>query len=228
MLEASARKADSYGVSVSADDGPGQMLVRCDEDLSSIASDVEALLEELSNLRAMTERLLTDDAQQRARAAEYETEALRLKSEHSEALRRAAGFEFALQEADARVNGSETRTANLERELDEMQRTLADRERLLSRAQHQLEETRTQFAHREDEPSTPSGVSPAVGNAHETVAGHVSFGGFPDGYRVTSSDERCPPPGERIEIDGHRFVVARVGRSPLPSDERPCAFLLAQ
>ena len=49
---------------------------------------------------------------------------------------------------------------------------------------------------------------------------------LPDGYRLTTSDERCARPGDRLVVDEHSFLVTKVGRSPLPDDPRPCAFLL--
>ena len=59
-----------------------------------------------------------------------------------------------------------------------------------------------------------------------SAAGHLRFAPFPEGYRLIASDERCSRPGDLIEVDGRRFSVTRVGRSPLPHDERQCAFLL--
>ena len=46
------------------------------------------------------------------------------------------------------------------------------------------------------------------------------------GYALSESAGPPPRAGERVDVDDKRFRVARVGRSPLPSDERPCAFLL--
>ena len=60
----------------------------------------------------------------------------------------------------------------------------------------------------------------------ETVTTHLRFVALPDGYRLTTSDERCARPGDRLVVDEHSFLVTKVGRSPLPDDPRPCAFLL--
>jgi len=58
-----------------------------------------------------------------------------------------------------------------------------------------------------------------------TAHGHVLFAPFPEGYRLVGSDRPCPHPGEVVDAEGRSFVVARVGRSPLPTDDRSCAFL---
>ena len=40
------------------------------------------------------------------------------------------------------------------------------------------------------------------------------------------ADEPAPPIGAVVDVDGSRFVVDGVGRSPLPGDRRECAFLV--
>jgi hypothetical protein len=44
-------------------------------------------------------------------------------------------------------------------------------------------------------------------------------------YALVERDGPVPTRGETIEVDGSRFLVARVGRSPLPSDDRACVYL---
>ena len=65
-----------------------------------------------------------------------------------------------------------------------------------------------------------------ISDASDQRTGHVRFAAFPEGYRLEISDAPCAHPGELVELDGRRFLVTRVGRSPLPGDKRPCAFLL--
>jgi hypothetical protein len=58
--------------------------------------------------------------------------------------------------------------------------------------------------------------------------GHVRFLATPDGYALSGSEESCPGPGDFVEVDGSGYLVARTGPSPLPGDERPCAFLVLE
>jgi hypothetical protein len=44
-------------------------------------------------------------------------------------------------------------------------------------------------------------------------------------YRFLDRDGPAPAAGDTLEVEGAAFVVTRVGRSPVPGDERPCAYL---
>ncbi len=44
-------------------------------------------------------------------------------------------------------------------------------------------------------------------------------------YELVERDGATPAPGEQVELEGESFVVARVGRSPLPFDRRSCVYL---
>jgi hypothetical protein len=59
------------------------------------------------------------------------------------------------------------------------------------------------------------------------VAGkHLLFVTRPTGYELAERDGDPPAPGELVELDGEgRFVVSKVAPSPLPDDERLCAYL---
>ena len=48
-----------------------------------------------------------------------------------------------------------------------------------------------------------------------------------DGYRLVALDVAPPALGESLEVEGERFDVLRLGRSPLPGDERRCVYLAA-
>ena len=50
----------------------------------------------------------------------------------------------------------------------------------------------------------------------------------PTGYEVAEREGEPPAPGSAIELedDGGRYVVAKVASSPLPGDERRCAYLV--
>ncbi len=59
------------------------------------------------------------------------------------------------------------------------------------------------------------------------VEGYVAFAPTSEGYRLVQVPGRPPELGATVEIDGieGRLVVTRFGRSPLPLDSRPCAYL---
>jgi chromosome segregation ATPase len=57
---------------------------------------------------------------------------------------------------------------------------------------------------------------------------YVAFVTTDDGYRVVDCEGAPPFLGQVIELPGHEGTmlrVARLGRSPLPFDDRPCAYL---
>ena len=57
------------------------------------------------------------------------------------------------------------------------------------------------------------------------MAGHLVFVWKPSGYELAEREGDAPPPGAEVEDGESRFVVTRVAPSPLPGDERPCAYL---
>jgi hypothetical protein len=57
---------------------------------------------------------------------------------------------------------------------------------------------------------------------------HLLFITRPSGYELAEREGDPPAPGDAVELDGAgRFVVAKVAPSPLPDDDRPCAYLQA-
>lgn len=56
---------------------------------------------------------------------------------------------------------------------------------------------------------------------------HLLFVTKPSGYELVERDGDAPEPGAQIEVgeDGVRYTVSKVGPSPLPQDERLCAYL---
>jgi hypothetical protein len=58
--------------------------------------------------------------------------------------------------------------------------------------------------------------------------GHVLFVSKPTGYELVPGEGDPPETGAVVELDGQdgRWFVTRIGPSPLPSDKRPCAYLL--
>jgi hypothetical protein len=51
----------------------------------------------------------------------------------------------------------------------------------------------------------------------------------PTGYELAERQGDPPAAGEEIELEGDRgrFIVSKVAPSPLPQDERVCAYLQA-
>jgi hypothetical protein len=55
---------------------------------------------------------------------------------------------------------------------------------------------------------------------------HLLFVSRPTGYELAERDGEPPAPGQEIELDGGgSFIVVKVAPSPLPQDDRPCAYL---
>jgi hypothetical protein len=59
------------------------------------------------------------------------------------------------------------------------------------------------------------------------AAGYVAFVPTPDGYRLVELPGKLPGVGRPVQLEGDERVllVMRHGRSPLPFDPRPCAYL---
>jgi hypothetical protein len=58
---------------------------------------------------------------------------------------------------------------------------------------------------------------------------HLLFVSRPTGYVLVERDGEPPQRGSRIDLEdgGGSFVVSKLGPSPLPHDDRPCAYLQA-
>ena len=64
----------------------------------------------------------------------------------------------------------------------------------------------------------------------EHLAGHehedcVLYVGGPSGYRLVVHEGSLPARGDRLLLAGRAYRVLRLGPSPLPADDRRCAFL---
>ena len=61
------------------------------------------------------------------------------------------------------------------------------------------------------------------------TSGHLLFIWTAAGYRLEEHAGDAPQPGSSVAIaDGTLFTVQKLGASPLPSDPRPCAFLIRE
>ena len=54
---------------------------------------------------------------------------------------------------------------------------------------------------------------------------HLLFVTKPSGYELIERDGDPPAAGEAVEVEELSFTVTKVGPSPLPQDERACAYL---
>jgi hypothetical protein len=65
----------------------------------------------------------------------------------------------------------------------------------------------------------------ANGSSAAAATTHLVFVTAPGGYALQVAGGAAPAPGERVVFDGDVRVVAKLGPSPLPGDERRCAYL---
>jgi len=59
----------------------------------------------------------------------------------------------------------------------------------------------------------------------EVRGDHLLFAWTPQGYALHDSLGDVPDVGSRVSVNGHEYEVAKLARSPLPGDERRCAYL---
>jgi hypothetical protein len=55
--------------------------------------------------------------------------------------------------------------------------------------------------------------------------GYLVFVWTPRGYELRERDGDPPAVGAEVEENGTTLRVAKIGPSPLPGDDRPCAYL---
>jgi len=58
------------------------------------------------------------------------------------------------------------------------------------------------------------------------VERYLLFVWAPTGYELREQDGDPPAVGAEVEQDGQLMRVSKVAPSPLPGDDRPCAYLL--
>ena len=113
----------------------------------------------------------------------------------------------------AAVERREQALAELEQALEQRAAELAERERLLT-----------------TEASSGPGAELVALRAPGQAAGATAVDGHllyvsDGGYRIVERPGESQPVGALVELDGITYTVTRVGRSPLPGDRRPCAYL---
>jgi hypothetical protein len=58
------------------------------------------------------------------------------------------------------------------------------------------------------------------------MASYLLFVWTPRGYELREREGQPPAVGAEVEEDGLRMRVSKIAPSPLPHDDRPCAYLL--
>lgn len=53
---------------------------------------------------------------------------------------------------------------------------------------------------------------------------YLVFVWSPAGYELREQDGDPPQVGEQVEVEGRVLVITKVGASPLPGDDRVCAY----
>ena len=238
------------------DESPGSpemsRFVEFDESLSSIAGEVDDLQETLARLRGQSEEVERLLEEREVELAENELERSRLADECATAREERAEAQTSLAEAASQVDGLRIQMASLEQALSQREDELAEgelaRARLaddcararegllgaqasLADANAQLHARDAQVAALDDElgllrlrVEMPQ-ASVSEPSEHSL---HLRLVPYRAGYELVESPGPPPDAGTRVDVGSTRFSVARVGRSPLPDDARPCAFLLAE
>jgi hypothetical protein len=54
--------------------------------------------------------------------------------------------------------------------------------------------------------------------------GYLIFVWSPAGYELREQEGDAPKVGDQVEVDGRALLITKVGASPLPGDDRVCAY----
>jgi hypothetical protein len=180
--------------------------------------DLERREEQLRDARASIERLLRlgqRDLDLR------ESDLVRLGRELTERQVHVENEEAELARRRVELGAVELKRAALE----QRDRALAAREASVEAREAEVEpgiEAGTEVEAEVEEPVVES-ASDAVSDEEESTFVLFVPGA---GYRLAEVVRKSPTVGEQLELDDTLYVVARVGRSPLPGDDRRCAYLM--
>jgi uncharacterized Zn finger protein len=53
---------------------------------------------------------------------------------------------------------------------------------------------------------------------------YLLFAWAPTGYELREQEGELPKVGDVVDVNGRRVSITKIGVSPLPGDNRPCAF----
>lgn len=187
------------------------------EQLAATVADLQRREERARELRTAVEEML------RHGSAELDERHAHLNTLAAELGRREEALAAAEREQTERrgeLGAVELRRAALERR----EATAGEREAALARTAAELQERERELEERSATPSTappPSGPDAAVEAPAETEHLVFASGGR---YRLLERTGPAPQPGTPIVVDDQRFVVERLGPSPLPDDRRRVAY----
>lgn len=188
------------------------------------------------------ERLLAERSRELAAQAARFEEAMQ-DLERRELLLRdmRASVERLLRLGASDLTEREVELQDLGREFMEREARLSAEEAELNRRRSELgavelkreavEQRERALAAREEEAATAADARAAeTGAAEDTHATEVEAAVsllFVAGseYRLLEIAPRPLEPGSAIDLDGRTYVVARLGRAPLPADDRRCAYV---
>jgi chromosome segregation ATPase len=194
------------------------------EELSSREEKAEKFERKLGELR--TELAAGEEARSREAAARVATEtelaqlqsdALALSQDLEEtraahvAARREAGR---LESRCAELEPLEALLAQANADVTARTESLAELAAVLETTQAELQAVQTELAERPEPPPV-----------EEPAATHVVFLPSAKGYALAELPGPTPDRGAYEDVDEVRFVVSRIGPSPLPADRRRCAYL---
>ena len=232
LAEAADRHLRAIGAEVAA---LREELARLREEASERAEllvEREVVIAELSGLLPTLEDARVEALRQaenasaalvrtEARLSEQATRVTELQGRLATVEADTAARERLVADLEARLSHEQKRVATLEQELETLEAALARRVAGLSELEATVSQVRSEH---ED-------VTAAIATDHPNIAaessslGHLRFVLRAGSYTVLPCDGEPPVPGQLVELDGERFIVAKIGRSPLPSDQRPCAYL---
>ena len=125
-----------------------------------------------------------------------------------------------LTEREARLAAAEADLARRRQELGAVELKRAS----LERRERDLEARAKELDEREDRLAEATGASSVAQGAAANGA-ELAFVPGPQ-YRLVEVTVPPSAPGAPFELDGEAFVVGRIGPSPLPGDDRRCAYLV--
>jgi hypothetical protein len=172
-------------------------------------NDLERREELLRDMRTSVDRLLRLGASD---LTEREVELQELGREFMEREAR-----LSAEEAELNRRRSELGAVELKREaVEQRERTLAVREQEVAAAEAQ------RAAEPQVEPARAAAedIRPSVAEAPVSLLFAAGAA-----YRLLEIEPRALTAGSTVDLDGQTYVVARLGRAPLPADGRRCAYL---
>ena len=54
--------------------------------------------------------------------------------------------------------------------------------------------------------------------------GYLLFVWTPSGYQLREQSGDLPQVGDEVDVDERKLRITKIGASPLPGDQRPCAY----